>query len=282
MKTVQRAHIVDSGVALAKPMFTDASLSSSAPARPDTPSNLDLEAMATARTALGIGIYSREEAARLIGVTPSRLRRWVDGYTYHYRYHSVATKRNRPPVVARDLPVLDDTIALSFVELMELRIVRALRKRGVSLQEIRKAAEVAGTQFGTVHPFASRRVFSDGRRVFAALSRTADVPDLIHLSRSKVAQVIAGGILEPFVEEIDFDEETALAERWWPLGRTAPVVLDPRIAFGAPTVVGTRLRTSFLAELHSGLASDEIARTYRVPTEAVAAAVHFEKHLKAA
>jgi len=215
-------------------------------------------------TALGVGIYNREEAARFIGVNPTRLRRWVGGYTYHYHYRSNATTRRRPPVVSADLPPIDDTVALSFLELMELRVVARLRNAGVSLQEIRAAATVASEYFDTHYPFASQRVYTDGRRVFAATSGE-QTPDLVELRRKRVAQVIAGGILEPFVSEMDFDEETRLSKRWWPLGKDVPVVLDPAIAFGAPTALGTRLQTVFIAELANGLAAEEIARTYRIP-----------------
>lgn len=231
---------------------------------------------------LGIGIYARDEAARLIRVTPSRLRRWVSGYTYHYSYRATSSRRKRPPVVSMDLPVIEDTIALSFVELMELRVVAALRAKGVSLQQIRKAADVAERHFRTEHPFASRRVYTDSRKVFAAVGDQANEPDVVELSKGGVLQIIAGGILEPFLEEIDFDSHSNLAERWWPLGKTTPVVLDPRVAFGAPTIQGTRLRTSFLAQLASHSAADEIAEAYQLEPDRIEAALMFERQLKAA
>lgn len=233
-------------------------------------------------TPLGTGIYLREEAARLIRVTPTRLRRWVSGYTYEYRYRKTAALRKRPPVVATDLPVIQDTIALSFVELMELRVVGALRNKGVSLQEIRKAADIAANQFRTEHPFASRRVYTDSRRIFAAVGDQLLEPDLVELSKGTVVQIIAGGILEPFVTEIDFDAETSLAERWWPMGRNVPIVLDPRVAFGAPVICDTRLRTDFLASLAEEMNPGEIAEAYRIDVESVNAARSFERRLKAA
>lgn len=231
--------------------------------------------------ALGIGIYNREEAARFIGVNPTRLRRWVGGYTYRYHYKANAMVRHRPPVVGSDLPAIDDTIALSFLELMELRVVARLRKMGVSLQEIRAAATAASEYFDTHYPFASRRVFTDGRRVFAATNE-GQAPDLVELRRKRIAQVIAGGILEPFVNEMDFEDDTGLSKRWWPLGKSVPVVLDPAIAFGAPTALGTRLQTVFIAELANGLTAQEIATTYRVPLDRVEAALQFESQLRAA
>ena len=59
----------------------------------------------------GTGIYMRADAARLIGVASSRLRRWVEGYTYWPEQSSgTGSRRRRPPIVHRDLPVIDKSI----------------------------------------------------------------------------------------------------------------------------------------------------------------------------
>jgi uncharacterized protein (DUF433 family) len=229
---------------------------------------------------VGTGIYARPEAARLLKVTPSRLRRWVRGYTYWYPSHGERREGSQPPVVQPDLPIIKGTIALSFVELMELRVVRALVSHGLSLQHVRRAAQLASHAFGTAHPFAARRVFTDGRSIFTTLA--ADVPELVELSRKGVKQLIAGGVLEPFLEEIDFDVDSSLAERWWPLGRQEPVVLDPRVAFGAPVIAGTRVRTATIAGMAHRASPDAIADIYQIDGRAVEAALKFEKALLAA
>ncbi len=231
---------------------------------------------------LGVGIYTRAEAARLIGVTQTRLRRWVGGYTYRYRHRSVESRRRRPAVVQPKLPVLGGSVALSFVELMELRVVKALVDSGISLQHVRAAASLAARQFDTPYPFAARRVFTDGQRVFATLARDPSVAEMIELSRDAIDQIIAGRVFEPFLDDADFDAVTTLAERWWPLGRSIPVVLDPRIAFGAPVVAGARIRTNIVAGMASRTTPDETARVYRVSVESVQAAVRFEHQLAAA
>ena len=84
-------------------------------------------------TLLGVGFYNRAEAARLLKVHPARLNRWVHGYTYKTREESKHIERRKGPVVLVDLPTVDSTIALSFVELMELRIVKSFIDRGISL-----------------------------------------------------------------------------------------------------------------------------------------------------
>ncbi len=230
----------------------------------------------------GTGIYGRAEAARLLRVSPSTLRRWVDGYTYWSGNARPAARHSQPSVVKRDLPPIERAVALSFIELMELRVVRALVKAGVSLQAVRVASALAAELFQTNHPLASQRLYSDGSAVFAALENEP-VPDprLVKLTRREKDQIIAGRLFEPFINEIDFDSNTALASKWWPGGRNVPVVLDPQVAFGAPTVAGTGIRTSTLARMAPATSPSRIALAFELPKLKVEAAIAFERHLAA-
>ena len=100
---------------------------------------------------LGIGIYTHPEAAHLLRMTPSRLRRWVNGYTYWLSRESSDVRRARPPVLRKsDLPIIHNAVALSFLELMELRVIRSLvDELGVPLQTVRKKALLAQRIFKT-------------------------------------------------------------------------------------------------------------------------------------
>jgi uncharacterized protein (DUF433 family) len=240
--------------------------------------------MAQRQIPLGTGIYLRSDAARRLHVSTPRLRRWVDGYTYWYDHRgSRTTRRSRPPIVTRDLTVIDRAIALSFVELIELRIVKALVDHDMSLQAVRRVAEVAAAYFQTEHPLASKRLYTDGKKAFAAMhGDERDVPDLVELSRHHVEQVIAGPVFQPFLAEIDFNPTTALAERWWPLGKNAPIVLDPAIGFGAPTIAGTAIRTSTIARMAQEGGTRQTAEAFQVDLVQIEAAWEFEQQLQAA
>ncbi len=229
---------------------------------------------------LGVGIYSRAEAARLLRLTPQRLSRWVRGYTYWLKSGPAPRRTRQPPVVRTDLPTIDGTVALSFLELMELRIVKAFIEKGVPLQRVRVAARRIQELFGIPHAFAHRRVFTDHEEVFVGLSSSEPQPDLLQVTGKRATlQVIAGSLFEHFVEEVDFDPKTSLAERWFPLGRGVPIVLDPHIAFGAPVLVGTRIRTDVLALYASGNKSDTVARAFELTRPQVTAATDFEAQL---
>ena len=233
---------------------------------------------------LGIGIYSRPDAARLLGMTPDRLRRWVGGYTYHLRQTSDngRSRRRQAPVVRTELPVVGNIMALSFLELMELRVVKALVDRDVTLQQVRRAAQVAAERFNTKHPFASRRVFTDGRHIFSAVSDAAEAPDVVKWTAAEIDQVVAGPVFDQFLSEIEFDSATSLASRWWPLGRQVPVILDPAIRFGAPVVAGTGVRTSTLARLARTTSVRDVAVAYELELAQAHAAINFEQQLSTA
>lgn len=236
---------------------------------------------------LGLGIYSQPEAARLLRMTPSRLRRWVNGYTYWLSREASEVKRARPPVLRKgDLPIIRHAVALSFLELMELRVIRILvDELDVPLQTVRKKALHAQRIFGTRYPFASRKVFAEGRRVFAGIGpgeEEADVIEVAEVASGKTEQVQWARIYEPVMREVQFDPETSFARRWWPFGPETPVVLDPAIMFGAPVIAGSRLRTSVAARMAKVEGPDVTAAAYRVSPDGVRAALRFENYLIAA
>lgn len=98
---------------------------------------------------------------------------------------------------------------------MELRVVRGFVEKGVPLQRVRVAARRIAQLFDTPHPFAHRRLFTDHEEIFVGLSEDESPPDLMQVTgRQATLQLIAGNLLEHYVEEMDFDATTSLAQRW--------------------------------------------------------------------
>jgi len=44
------------------------------------------------------------------------------------------------------------------------------------------------------------------------------------------------GLVLETLEQLDFESE--LAARWYPVGKSIPIVVDPKITSGLPTIVG--------------------------------------------
>jgi uncharacterized protein (DUF433 family) len=227
-----------------------------------------------------LGIYFPSEGARVLRVPAHSLRRWAQGYTYWIPGHRA--RHASGPVTRPDLPVIGGQRALSFLELMELRVVAKLRRKGVSLQQIRDAARIAREVLQTKHPFASRRIFTDRKRILTYVDAPPAEFAMVELHRRTVHQLIAGPVLEPLLEDLDFDEESGVARRWWPLGKSYPIVLDPEVSFGAPTVAGTRIRTEFVAGMAAVDTMTATIAAFELQLSQVEAAVTFERQLRAA
>jgi hypothetical protein len=169
---------------------------------------------------LGVGIYSGAEVARLLRLSPSRVSSWVRGYRYAWGPKERRRHGQQPAVVKTDIPTIDGSLSISFLELVELFVVKQFRDKGIPLQTVRVAWNHAAQAFQTSHPFADRRVFTDGGAIFMALRDDELWPDLLEVSsRREPFQIVAGPILRQSFDEIEFDDRTELARRWWPGGR---------------------------------------------------------------
>jgi len=209
---------------------------------------------------LGTGIYTYPEAAKLLGVSSAKVRRWADGYVCALN----GRERQKKPVLQRRtcLPGL-----LTFCDLIELFFVREFRDAGVPLQDIRDAAWLLADRWDTPYPFAFRRLETDGRQILLQAGEQYE-----NVARRQ--QVF--GFAAEFFKNIDFDRE--LAERWWPLGREKLIVIDRHRSFGAPIDCRSGVRTEVIfATYKAEQDTKAVAEWYEIRTEAVIAAVEFEE-----
>ena len=90
-------------------------------------------------------------------------------------------------------------------------------------------------------------------------------------------------MINELAHQIDFDEVTDLARRWYPMGPEGLVVLDPLISFGRPAIVGKGITTGnifdfFLAEERK---ERPVCRWMALSPLEVNAAVRFEEQFAA-
>jgi uncharacterized protein (DUF433 family) len=229
-----------------------------------------------ASTYLGVGLYTVPDAARIVGVKTSVLRRWIKDAGYSVR----GVQYRRRPFIEREL--LDAPEVVTFLELVELLFIKLFREQGVSMRLIRAAARRASERWETNYPFAIKRFNTDGTHIFATLSEDgAEGFGLEDLSRGQFAMET---VVRPFFRKLDY-EGNADALRFWPLDREGRVVLDPHRQFGRPIDAETGVPTSVLfsaARANEGDSLRVIANWYEVPLAAVEAAVRYEQLLLAA
>lgn len=211
------------------------------------------------------GFFSVSEAARLVGVSPTLVRGWLNGYS----------NSALGPVVSRDF---SGTRTVSFLDLIELRFIAIFRSQQVSMRTLRNAAAKAREDWGVSHPLAlsSEKYVTDRRNIFA---RSAEESD------DQVTWDLATGQLEMWVtientieKGVEFDPQTYLARLWRPREGDFPdVIIDPKIAFGSPVISGTKVPTSVLFKQWKADGNKEaVARWFDVSTDTVATAIEYE------
>jgi len=181
--------------------------------------------------------YTAAEAARLVGLPVSTVRRWL-------------SPGQSGPVIRG----ADATARASFLDLVELYMVAGLRKH-LSAITLRKAVEDAAVRLHIDHPLARRSYLRDGGCLFLELEGA-----ILHLGRA--GQLAFPNIIRPRAETVVFAED-GLASKWYPLGLDNIVVINPAIQGGVPTVDGTRIDTRTLADLVDAEGSvEKVARIY--------------------
>lgn len=224
---------------------------------------------------IGTGIYSIPEASKLAGVTRWRIRRWVKGYLYKVR-----DEMRRSPSIIVGLTPADGVVALSFLDLLEVRLIDAFLNAGVSWKVLRAAHQLGRTELNTDHPFAAFRFRTDGRRVFLDLQKEIAESELLLDVVS--SQLSFSDFVSPYFKDLDFGKDRQEALRWWPMGKNRPILVDPQRTFGQPIVSDEGVATSVLFKSYRVEKSiDIVSRWFRVPKTSVEAAVEFELKLAA-
>lgn len=225
-------------------------------------------------TLLQIGIYTVPEASRLTRVSPWRIRRWLRGY----EFKSKRGRHHSPAVWKGEIEPIDHSMALGFLDLLEIKSVDALLREGVSWKTIRQAYDKAQRLFDDPHPFCTNRFATDGRDIFVELKDQQHGAMLLDIAK---VQRVFERVIQPFLRNLDFaDGKTPI--RWWPRGQEHRVAVDPRRNFGQPTIFNDGVPTGILArsaKANGSLAL--VARWFEVSVRTVREAVEFEQQLAA-
>ena len=126
---------------------------------------------------------------------------------------------------------------LSYLELVEVAFVATFRGLGVSLQRIRRARDYASQVLKSEYPFAEYSWLTEGHRVLLDLRSIEGDASLGRLVAADIqGQLAWKGVVSDRFHQFDYDNGIALV--WHLASRRSPVVIDPRISFGAPSVRG--------------------------------------------
>jgi uncharacterized protein (DUF433 family) len=220
-------------------------------------------------TELGRGIYLPSQAARLVQLDASRVRRWVRGYDFKGRD---GAKRHSDPLFRRQQA--GPRLALTFLDLVEVLFVKAFLDHGVSIHTVRLVQREAA-EFRVQHPFCVKRFETDGETTVLRHRDDAGVERLMDRKRNQWLFVKVFNSVLKALEYAGIEEE---AKRWWPMGKEIPIVLDPERSFGQAIVAKANVPTATIyAARRADESEEQIADWYELSLEEVQAAIAFEK-----
>jgi uncharacterized protein (DUF433 family) len=206
-----------------------------------------------------IPAYPVVDAARYLAIPSGTLQSWLRGRTYQ----TTQGEKHFNALIQRPN---SDLSQLSFTNLVEAHVLRVIRQvHEIRLDKVRATLDYLDQELQIPHPLASIRFQTDGADLFVE-----SVGRLINASRA--GQLAMRETLQHLLQRVEWDEN-GIAAKLYPLTsglKTQPaenlpknLVIDPRIAYGRPTLVGTGIPTNILATRYkAGESIDDLAADY--------------------
>ena len=185
-------------------------------------------------------MYTFSEAAHLADVSAGTVRNWLLGYTRPEMLNAptgrVIRQREVDPLF-NTMP--HDTIMVSFLQPAEVVVSARFRKaEHVQFATVKQAYQNARREYGLDYPFAHLDLEALGGHIVERLreSHARALDD--------TAQWTLPNLVGELVQQLDYDHQ--LASRWYPAGKAVPIVVDPRISAGVPTIKGRGITVGML------------------------------------
>jgi uncharacterized protein (DUF433 family) len=226
--------------------------------------------MTSVPTVLDREVYTEASAARVLRVAQATLHYWLEGKTTPAKVYK--------PVIREEATGSHRVTWAEFVEAGLLRQYR--RAHNVPMMELRAFIQSLRQRLGVPYPLAHARPFVSGRQlVIEAQAETQLDPDFALVAEVS-GQFVLTAAAQEFYERVTWDAD--IATQWRPDERDgSPVVVDPEIRFGAPSVGG--ISTAILREQAlAGEDEADLAETFGLTLRQVRWALSYEMANEAA
>jgi uncharacterized protein (DUF433 family) len=202
--------------------------------------------------------YQVQEAAKYAQIAPQTVVQWQKG------------------AAGAALAPREQRTALSYMQLIEVAVVAALRKEGVPLKRIRDTRQYLENTLKSEFPFAEYRFKTDGRRLFIAFAEIAGPKKgRGKLLRPDQQGQLAWDAVIGRLTEFDYEGASGRVIRWRVAGAASAVIIDPRVSFGAPMVKGIPT-WAIKGRWEAGESPDDIAADFSLRKTEVVDALVFE------
>jgi uncharacterized protein (DUF433 family) len=163
--------------------------------------------------------------------------------------------------------------ALSYMQLIEVAVVAAFRKMGVRMPDIRAAREYAMRTLKSEFPFAEHKFKENAKHLYLDSTQAADIKPGTLAEADQEGQ-LAWEVMYSRLREFEY-EPNGIVLQWHVAGRRSRILIDPRIAFGAPAVKGTPTWV-IRGRYDAGESDSDIAEDFGLKREDVREALKFE------
>jgi uncharacterized protein (DUF433 family) len=215
---------------------------------------------------LQIPFYTVTDASRFLHIPLATVKSWTTGRQYPIKREQSSFKPIVPTQQGR----------LSFSQLVELYILRALRKvHKVDIEQVRKAINYAEKTLKIDHLLLSNELLTGGGDLF--IERYGQL-----ISLNKSGQLALKTILQDYLERVERDIHQ-VPIRLYPYinlerNEGKEIVIDPRVSFGYPTLKGTGIKTSVIvSRIDAGESLEDVANDYELSPDQVKNAVLYEQ-----
>lgn len=222
-----------------------------------------------------IPTYSFTEASRSLQIPLVTLRSWIRGRNYS----TTSGRRKSEPIIKipdANLPLL------SFKNLIEAHVLDAIRyHHKVPLDNVRQAVTYLRERSGSQHPLAEHWFQLYG------VDLLIEEGDLM-INATRQGQLVLRGVIEAYLTRVERDPQGA-ALRLYPYLHRHPkklehepkiVLIDPRISFGKPILVGVGVPTAVVADRHNaGESVIALAKDYGCEASEIQKAIEYERGL---
>lgn len=167
----------------------------------------------------------------------------------------------------------DTRAELSYMQLIEVAVVSAMRRGNIRLDKIKAAHDYFGKVLESEFPFAEYRFKAVGSEIGLEYDQIDPQSGFGKLIQSG-GQYGWSDILKPILRDFDYEDE-GLAVRWRVAGPRSSVLIDPQIAFGAPQTGGVAT-WAVLGRYNAGESVSDIAGDLGLDDKKVIEALEFE------
>ena len=207
------------------------------------------------RRRLFIPCYKVGEAARYAGTTPQTVARW-------HRMNDILSHK-------------EPRAELSYKQLIEMAVVAKMRAAGLKMPAIRDARAYMAQTMKSEFPFAEYKFKTNGVDLYVDYAQVDPKRgDGKLLVANKKGQLGWTDILGRRLEEFEYEDHGSVI-RWHVGGKNSKVTIDPRIAFGAPAVLGVPT-WAIKGRWEAGEDVEEIADDFDIGSDLVMDALMFE------